>query len=361
MLIYSCLSSHGYGHVARHAAVLTELNRVKPEWKFVVSTSVDPSFLKLVFDGLPVQFRPFQWDVGMVQTDALTVDLESTVKALDILNSSLLNKIISESKWIQSQAKKVIIIADIPPSAAELSSILGVPLIWIGNFGWDDIYKPFGKLFSEYISSATRQYSRGDLLLRLPFSLAMNWGVNEKSVGITYSKPKDLPDSFLRTISRIKVPIITIGFGGIALGFNHKIFKQWPDFHFLLSNYKQKDLENNCKGLTNYTYIPPSFRILDVLPLSKRFICKPGYSSLCEALSQGVGLHVVQRKGFAESEALLKGIRLYGYHRFMDQTQFQVGDWLLDQPLIPPLEGNLTKNGSLTAAMEIVRFSNLLK
>ena len=70
MLVYLCLSSHGYGHAARQAALLTELYRLKPEWRYVVTSDVDLEFLELVFSDIPAEFRKCRWDVGMVQSNA---------------------------------------------------------------------------------------------------------------------------------------------------------------------------------------------------------------------------------------------------------------------------------------------------
>ena len=64
MLIYVGISSHGFGHAARQAAVLSVLHQLQPQWRLVVSTAVDPGFLRLVFQGIPVEWRQLRWDVG---------------------------------------------------------------------------------------------------------------------------------------------------------------------------------------------------------------------------------------------------------------------------------------------------------
>mgnify|MGYP003347071236 CR=1 FL=1 len=47
MLVYACVSSHGFGHASRTAAVLSELARSFPECRLVLSTAVKPAFLQL--------------------------------------------------------------------------------------------------------------------------------------------------------------------------------------------------------------------------------------------------------------------------------------------------------------------------
>ena len=82
MLIYVCLSSHGFGHAARQAAMLAQLHRLQPSWRLVVSSMVDPAFLALVLRGVPVIKRAVRWDVGMLQADALGSDQLATLQAL---------------------------------------------------------------------------------------------------------------------------------------------------------------------------------------------------------------------------------------------------------------------------------------
>ena len=72
------------------------------------------------------------------------------------------------------------------------------------------------------------------------------------------------------------------------------------------------------------------------MPLCGRFITKPGYSSFCEALSQNVGIHLVQRDGFAEAAVLQRDLQNHGAHRLLSREAFSRGDWQLDQPLLHP-------------------------
>ena len=89
MLIYVCVSSHGYGHAARQAAVLIQLHRLRPDWHLVISSGVDRTFLDLVLRNVPVSRRTVRWDVGMLQADALAVDQSATLDALQQLDINL--------------------------------------------------------------------------------------------------------------------------------------------------------------------------------------------------------------------------------------------------------------------------------
>jgi hypothetical protein len=95
-------------------------------------------------------------------------------------------------------------------------------------------------------------------------------------------------------------------------------------------------------------------RPIDAFPLCSRQLGKPGFSTFCEALDQGVGLHVVERRDFAEVAALMDGLRRHGHHRVLTRDQLERGDWQLDLPLNAPEAGPLSQNGAQRAADALI-------
>ena len=95
-------------------------------------------------------------------------------------------------------------------------------------------------------------------------------------------------------------------------------------------------------------------RPIDAFPLCSRHLGKPGFSTFCEALDQGVGLHVVERRDFAEVAALMDGLRRHGHHRVLTRDQLERGDWQLDLPLNAPEAGPLSQNGAQRAADALI-------
>ncbi|MEB3254625.1 MAG: hypothetical protein VKI93_07935, partial [Synechococcus sp.] len=95
-------------------------------------------------------------------------------------------------------------------------------------------------------------------------------------------------------------------------------------------------------------------RPLDLFPHCARHLGKPGFSTFSEALSQRVGLHVVDRRNFAEVEALIQGLKRHGRFRLLTQAQLAEGDWQLDQPLLEPESSPLGGDGAFQAANAIV-------
>ena len=354
MLIYLCSSSHGFGHAARDAAVLLELRRLRPEWTLVISSGLPTPVLNLLLGDPSIQQRTCQWDVGMVQSDALGVNQAATLTALDALGQRLPALIDEEVRWLEAQEQPVLILGDIPPAAAPLAQRLEAPLVWMSNFGWDDIYAPLGPAFQRWAEAATEAYRCGDLLLRCPFDLPMRWGLPERRLGLVCGTPRGIPKDLEAFLDALEAPLVLVGFGGIGLSLGNDLFQLWPHHHFLLPASAGASSPSTLSALPNVTVLPEGVRPIDVLCRCDRFVGKPGFSSFCEAMAQGVGLHVVERSGLAEASVLMAGLRRHGHHRCLSRGELDAGAWQLDQPLQPPTDQPLSALGAQEAALALV-------
>ena len=358
MLIYACVSGHGFGHGSRTAAVLTALRSLQPEWRLVVSTSLSPGFLATALQavvGEPIELRSCRWDVGVVQADALGADGPATLAALADLEQDLPDLIARESAWLRRQGEPVLVLADVPPAAAWLAGELGAPLVWLGNFGWDVIYGAMGPAFIPWATAAHDLYRRGDLLLRCPLSMPMDWGVPPLEVGLTCGEPSLGPAAVRQRLQLQDdgLPGVLVTFGGMGFRLEPDLFALWPGHRFVVADPSLP----RAAFPANVTRLPAEIRPLEVLSFCRRMITKPGYSSFCEALSQGVGLHVVRREGFAEAAVLEQGLVRHGHHRLLSQGQLRSGDWQLDQPLQAPSGAPLGRKGALQAAQALARLA----
>ncbi|MFM8675085.1 MAG: hypothetical protein ACKOCA_08720 [Vulcanococcus sp.] len=346
MLIYACVSGHGYGHGSRVASVLSALHRLQPDWRLVLSTPLSASFLRLAFGPVPFEHRPCRWDVGVLQADALGSDPAATLVALEALEQALPQQIAAEQAWLEQQREPLLVLADVPPAAADLARALGAPLVFMGNFGWDAIYGPLGRAFAPWAAAATARYRQGTALIACPFAMAMPWGLPTTAVGLTPGRPRE-DSAGLRRRLRLETArdhTVLVGFGGMGLAVDRSLFEAWPQHHFLAA-----DPALDC-GATNLTRIPGDVRPLELLPLCGRVLTKPGYSTYCEAMAAGVGLQVVRRDGFAEAPVLEQALQRHSWHRLISRDQLQQGDWQLDRPLLPATEAPLADGGDRQAA-----------
>ncbi|MEO1003347.1 MAG: hypothetical protein AAFX65_09575 [Cyanobacteria bacterium J06638_7] len=348
MLILACISSHGYGHGSRSAAVLTALHQLRPHWRLVLSTALPPAFLATAFGPVPVIHRPCQWDVGVLQADALGADPAATLAALEALEQRLPAQLERELAWLRQQQQPVLVLGDVPPAAALLAHALDAPLVWLASFGWDAIYGAFGSAFDPWVRRSRSLYRRGQLLLHCPLSLPMPWGLREIAIGLTAGEPRQDGAALAQDLGlrAERDRNVLISFGGLGLPLDPGLLQRWPHHRFV-------GHDPSLGAAANGRVLPASLRPLELMGHCGRLITKPGYSSFCEAMRYGVGIHLVHRSGFAEAPVLERDLQRHGWHRLLSQAQLRSGDWELDRPLLPPRQGPLPGDGARQAAEAI--------
>jgi hypothetical protein len=182
--------------------------------------------------------------------------------------------------------------------------------------------------------------------------MAMDWENPHWPVGLTAVRPRLDPASLRRRLAIDTPPerTVLVGFGGMGFPLPAELFSYWPDHHFLVTDPEL------AAAAPNASLLPAGLRPLDAMPVCGRVLTKPGYSTFCEALSQGVGVHLVRREGFAEAPVLEAALQAHGQHRLLSRDQLLAGDWQLDQPLEPASRGPLAADGADQAARLLERF-----
>lgn len=355
MLIYACISAHGFGHGSRTAAVLAALHGLRPSWRLVLSTTLPAPFLATALGPVPYEQRPVRWDVGVMQADALGADPPATLAALEQLHQQLPATVEQEARWLAAQPQPVLVLGDVPPAAALLAERIEAPLVWLASFGWEAIYGPMGGPFTAWAERCQALYRRGQLLLRCPLAMPMAWGIPEQAIGLTAGRPRLSGPELDALAGAMALPAerercVLISFGGMGARVDPGLLAHWPHHVFL-------GLDPELASWPNGRVLPAGVRPLELLPRCGRLITKPGYSSFCEALTAGVGIHLVHRDGFAEAPVLEAALQQHGWHRLLSQAQLFAGDWQLDQPLQPPAGTPLPLDGTERAAEALVAFA----
>jgi hypothetical protein len=180
----------------------------------------------------------------------------------------------------------------------------------------------------------------------------MDWGVPSVAIGITSSRPRFDPAELAQRLGlpRDRERCVLVSFGGLGKAYDPALLRRWPD-HILIGP------DRALEGEANGRVLLPGLRPIDLMPLCSRLITKAGYSSFCEAFSQGVGIHLVRRSGFAEAPVLERDLQRHGENRIIDPAAFERGDWELDQPLRPPTHGPLPLDGARAAAQALLHLA----
>lgn len=352
-VLYVAIASHGFGHAVRTASVVARVQQLNPEILLVLVTAAPRWLLESYIPGEFIH-RPRSFDIGVIQSDSLTMDKVTTLEKLKHLRSQVQSIIASEVTFIR-QNRVGLILADIPPLATAIARAANLPCWMLSNFGWDFIYRAWGGDFLEIADWMSDCYRQCDRLFRLPLHEPMSAFPVVTDVGLTGGDPRyqeeNLRSHFHLTASPERTILLT--FGGLGLQqIPYRNLQQFPDWQFITFDRQAPDLPNLIKVTESH------YRPVDFMPFCGRLISKPGYSTFAEALRQNTPIIALERQDFAESPILLAGLRRHSEHQILSPAQFFQGNWdFLHQPLHSPTSPDpLDCNGSDTIAQAIVNF-----
>jgi hypothetical protein len=352
-VLYIAITSHGFGHAVRTAAVAARIQQLCPDISLILVTTAPKWLLASYIEG-DFEYRPRVFDVGVIQSDSLTMDKEATWEKMQQIRQSE-RAIIAEEVELIQQRGVGLILADIPPLATSIAEVAGIPCWMMSNFGWDFVYSQWGEYFREIVAWIEACYQKCDRLFRLPLCEPMSSFKHITDVGLTggtprYS-PEELRDRFELTVAKEKTILLT--FGGLGLqAIPYQNLQQFPDWQFITFDSKAPNLPNLYQ-ITDNRYRP-----VDFMPLCGKVLSKPGFSTFAEAMRLDVPIVSLMREDFAEARVLLKGIQDYSYHQILSGADFFEGNWdFLEQPLISPRQNfAIAKNGTETIAQAVIDY-----
>jgi hypothetical protein len=352
-ILYVAVTNHGFGHATRTASVIATLQQLCPDILIILVTSAPRWLLESYISGDFIH-RPRAFDVGVIQSDGITMDKAATLEKLQQIRTQQSQIIASEVNFIR-QNRVGLILADIPPLATQIAQAAGIPCYMMSNFGWDFIYREWGGEFVEIAEWIGQCFSQCDRLFRLPFHEPMSAFPTITDVGLTGGTPKYTPEQ-LRSefgLHPSTEQTILLTFGGLGLAqIPYDNLQQFPDWQFIT-------FDRNAPPLPNLIRITDSrYRPVDFMPLCGRIISKPGFGTFAEACRLGVPIVSITRHDFAESAVLLAGIREYAQHQILEPEEFFQGDWefLRQSPQAPQKSEPIATDGNETIAHAIMNY-----
>ncbi len=349
--LYLAITNHGFGHATRAASVAVTLQQHRPDIDIILATTAPQWLLQSYLQPGQVTYRPVSFDIGVLQSDSLTMDKAATLEKLKWICNHQDEILAPEIEFIKTTGIDLIL-GDIPPLLTQLAKAVDLPCWMMGNFGWDFIYRPWGGEFEAIADWIADCFGDCDRLFRLPFHEAMTAFPNIIDVGLTGGNPKLTADE-IRAKFGITTPsdrTILLTFGGLGLAQipYEKALPSYSDWQFITFDRQAPDLPNLIK-------IPETgLRPADLMVVCDRIVSKPGYSTFAEACRLDRGVLTIPREGFAEAPLLLNGIQRHAHHQILGSDAFFDGNWsFLDQPLMPPTGDKLSHNGNEVIANAI--------
>ena len=351
--LYLAITNHGFGHATRAASVAGMVKKLNPDILLVLVTTAPRWLLEAYIEGDFIH-RPRALDVGVIQSDSLTMDKGATLAKLEDIRTAQQRIIAGEVNFIRTN-RTGLILGDIPPLAAPIAKAAGIPCWMMSNFGWDFIYRDWGSEFAKIAAWIEDCFSQCDRLFRLPLHEPMSAFPHISDVGLTGGIPRYSEEEIRKTFQLIqpRARTILLTFGGLGLEkIPYEKLGEFPDWQFITFDRHAPDLDNLISIRDRH------YRPVDFMPFCDRIVSKPGFSTFSEALRLNTPIVSLTREGFAEASLLEEGLQKYGYHQLISPDRFFAGEWefLLQSPKPPRDSTPLATDGTETIARAIVDY-----
>lgn len=313
-------SNHGYGHATRLAALAESLIEVGI---YVYVCTDRPKYL---FQGLHEdrwKYRHVQLDTGVKHKENLQTDLEATKTSILELFKQRETLVAREVQFLRD-AQIDLVVADIPYFLAEACLYADIPVMAVSNFDWYYIYK---ELFNDdgdmlpVLNTIWALYRRMNcsFLLDLGSTASVPGFKNPTKGGLIARKKEQYSDVYNRFSIDKSAKILLLMFGGegtmeVPLD---KICEAW--LGVVICPYP---------GYTapNLITVSPDEDFLSILHYSDAVLCKPGYSTFAEVMSQGKSMIYIPRNQYPEELVLIDGVKDYPGAIRVDCFPSEVGE-----------------------------------
>lgn len=339
------ISAHGYGHATRTIGLLQAIQQKIPDLKTTIFTSVPEALFSN--SGITFTYHHTITDVGLIQHDAFTEDLDLTLEKLGQLipfKKSLIQLCADRCRSCQ------LILCDISCLGIEVARQMGIPSVLVENFTWDWIYSrlpgaPEGLL--AYVDLFAAYYEKADYRIQTePVCNRRDCDLSCLPIARKWIMSREKTRELIDSGNRITV-LISMGGMGLDLPFIDRL-AHYDEYLFVIAghprNYRYGE---NVRFLssTDTLHHPDLIRASDLL------ICKSGYSTVAECLQSDTPICCITRERFAESTIIENFIVETMHGTILDEQSFFSADWLSALPdLLDRKRAPIPINGGEQAA-----------
>lgn len=315
------ISSHGFGHIGQTAPVIDALRRRVPNWKITLRTAA-PRHKLIERFGSGVAIEPAEVDLGMVQQDALRVDLQASAEAYRRFHRDWEARVEAEAAALRALDADGVL-ANVPYLPLAAADRAGLPGVALCSLNWLDIYASFFADLPEaaaILESMFLAYSSAQCFLQPEPSMPMAGLPNLRPIGPVCQRGTNQRQWIAeRTGLGDGERLVMVSLGGMDLrppvedwpefaGWRLVVPASWTSRHPSTIDFEDLDLP-----------------YIDALWSCDALICKPGYGSFVEAASAGVPVLYLDRPDWPEVPYLVAWLARVGRSAHLPQDTWLRG------------------------------------
>lgn len=324
--IVAYVSGHGYGHAVRTAEVLGALAARLPDLRVELRSTVPASFFELP---CPVRSARVALDVGIVQQDGLTLDLEATLRACERLRAEAPEKIEAELRDLRGREPSLVF-SDIPALAFDVAERLAVPGVGMTNFSWDWIYADYSSDLPAFAAVAEffrDSYAKATLLLRLPFHGDLSAFPSVRDISLVARRSSlDRGEARRRLGIPESAKVVLLSFGAYGVDLECEP-EAPPGVVFLAPTSSRRLPASGVRAVDLRESRRLGLGHPELVAASDAVMTKPGYGIVAECLAHGVGVVYTSRGRFAEYDILVSAIERHLPSAFLSNEELREGRW----------------------------------
>ncbi len=331
------VTSHGFGHLHRTAAVL---NQIPADVPITVKSHSD------LFQGWrerlkrPAALAHYVSDVGAVNPpgDSAAVDPTATIERAIVAHAQAMAGLDLEADWLRDHHARVVL-ADAPAVPLAAARRAGVPAYLMSNFTWADIYAPYaekmGPTARRFVADLRKVYRQAEGLFRVEPALQMSWMPRRETLGMVVNRGQNRGDELRQSLGldpECRIVYAYLGrYGQANLDWGR--LERYADrgVHFVAYHGAAGASPANLHVVPSEHW-PGG----DLIASSDAVLAKAGYGTVTEAMASGAPIIYPPRADFAEYRALDRALRAWGGAAPISSRDFQA--FKLDRALARALE-----------------------
>ena len=319
------VSSHGFGHAARSAAVMEAIHARHPATRFSLFTGVPRWFFEDSMTA-PFDYLPSHTDVGLVQSTPMEEDLPATIRELAKFLPLRPDAVENAAETV-SRLGCSLVVSDISPLGIAVPSSLDPPCVLVENFTWDWIYGAYLSVeprFSSFIDELHDLYSKVHLRIQArPFCQSVSGALSVAPISrpIRQSRPEILES--LQLPEKSLFVLLTMGGFPASYEFLDRLHR-FSGFHFVIPGGADSFVrQQNLILLPHRT----SFQHADLVAAASLVVGNLGYSTLAEVCQAATPYLFMQRRRFPESPALARFAERNLVCGELTEDDFEAANW----------------------------------